>query len=382
MANENLRTAQQGKNDEFYTQFHDIEVEMNAYIEYNPDVFRGKTILLPCDDPEWSNFTKFFALKFEEYGIKKLISTSYAPESKKMIVGDLFSEYEQSSPQFDADKSKTHGKIFILDKDISGDGRVNIDDIHWNYLNGNGDFQSSEVTALRNEADIIITNPPFSLFRDFLAWIIEADKQFIIIGNVNAITYKEPFQLIMKNQMWLGSTIHGGDREFEVPIDYPIKAAGWRIDKETGRKFIRVKGVRWFTNIDHGRRHEPLPLMSMNDNLRYSRHKELKGKTGYNFYYNYAAIDVPFTDSIPADYDEVMGVPITFLDKYCPEQFEIIGLGIANLGLQAGVQPYASEHKRYRKEVQRRGAVDGDLYMIQNNEVVVPYARILIRKKK
>lgn len=382
MANENLRTAQQGKNDEFYTQFHDIEVEMNAYIEYNPDVFRGKTILLPCDDPEWSNFTKFFALKFEEYGIKKLISTSYAPESKKMILGDLFSEYEQSSPQFDADKSKTHGKIFILDKDISGDGRINIDDLHWNYLKGNGDFRSPEVTALRNEADIIITNPPFSLFRDFLAWIIKADKQFIIIGNVNAITYKEPFQLIMKNQMWLGSTIHSGDREFEVPTDYPIKAAGWRVDKETGRKFIRVKGVRWFTNIDHGRRHEPLPLMSMNDNLRYSRHKELKGKTGYNRYFNYTAIDVPFTDSIPADYDEVMGVPITFLDKYCPEQFEIIGLGIANLGLQAGVQPYTSEHKRYRKEVQRRGAVDGDLYMIQNNEVIVPYARILIRKKK
>lgn len=382
MANENLRTAQQGKNDEFYTQFHDIEVEMNAYIEYNPDVFRGKTILLPCDDPEWSNFTKFFALKFEEYGIKKLISTSYAPESKKMILGDLFSEYEQSSPQFDADKSKTHGKIFILDKDISGDGRINIDDLHWNYLKGNGDFRSPEVTALRNEADIIITNPPFSLFRDFLAWIIQADKQFIIIGNVNAITYKEPFQLIMKNQMWLGSTIHSGDREFEVPTDYPIKAAGWRVDKETGRKFIRVKGVRWFTNIDHGRRHEPLPLMSMNDNLRYSRHKELKGKTGYNRYFNYTAIDVPFTDSIPTDYDEVMGVPITFLDKYCPEQFEIIGLGIANLGLQAGVQPYTSEHKRYRKEVQRRGAVDGDLYMIQNNEVIVPYARILIRKKK
>lgn len=382
MANENLRTAQQGKNDEFYTQFHDIEVEMNAYIEYNPDVFRGKTILLPCDDPEWSNFTKFFALKFEEYGIKKLISTSYAPESKKMILGDLFSEYEQSSPQFDADKSKTHGKIFILDKDISGDGRINIDDLHWNYLKGNGDFRSPEVTALRNEADIIITNPPFSLFRDFLAWIIKADKQFIIIGNVNAITYKEPFQLIMKNQMWLGSTIHSGDREFEVPTDYPIKAAGWRVDKETGRKFIRVKGVRWFTNIDHGRRHEPLPLMSMNDNLRYSRHKELKGKTGYNRYFNYTAIDVPFTDSIPTDYDEVMGVPITFLDKYCPEQFEIIGLGIANLGLQAGVQPYTSEHKRYRKEVQKRGAVDGDLYMIQNNEVIVPYARILIRKKK
>jgi len=326
MANDDLRIAQQGKNDEFYTQFHDIEVEMNAYVEFNPDVFRGKTILLPCDDPEWSNFTKFFALKFEEYGIKKLISTSYAPESKKMVLGGLFSEYEKSSPKFNADKSKTHGKIFVLDRDISGDGRVDIDDLHWDYLEGDGDFRSDEVTALRDEADIIITNPPFSLFRDFLAWIVAADKQFVIIGNINAITYKETFPLIMNNKMWLGSTIHSGDREFEVPKDYPIKAAGWRIDEGTGRKFIRVKGVRWFTNIDHGRRHEPLPLLPLEDNLRYSRHKELKGKTAYDCYDNYDAIDVPFTDAIPSDYDGVMGVPISWLDKYCPEQFEIIGL--------------------------------------------------------
>lgn len=326
MANDDLRIAQQGKNDEFYTQFHDIEVEMNAYVEYNPDVFRGKTILLPCDDPEWSNFTKFFALKFEEYGIKKLISTSYAPESKKMVLGGLFSEYEKSSPKFNADKSKTHGKIFVLDRDISGDGRINIDDLHWDYLEGDGDFRSDEVTALRDEADIIITNPPFSLFRDFLAWIVAAEKQFVIIGNMNAITYKETFPLIMNNKMWLGASIHSGDREFEVPRDYPIKAAGWRIDEDTGRKFIRVKGVRWFTNIDHGRRHEPLPLLPLEDNLRYSRHKELKGKTAYDCYDNYDAIDVPFTDAIPSDYDGVMGVPISWLDKYCPEQFEIIGL--------------------------------------------------------
>lgn len=325
MANEDLRTAQAGKNDEFYTQFHDIEVEMNAYLEYNPDVFKGKTILLPCDDPEWSNFTKYFAAKFDELGIKKLISTSYAPESKKMVLGGLFSQFEQDSPQFDEGKSKTHGKIFVLERDVTGDGRINIDDLEWGYLEGDGDFRSVEVTKLRDEADIIVTNPPFSLFREFLAWIVEADKQFIIIGNMNAITYKETFPLIMNNQMWLGSTIHSGDREFEVPEEYPIKAAGWRID-ETGRKFIRVKGVRWFTNIDHGRRHEPLPLMSMADNLRYSKHKELKGKSGYDKYDNYAAIEVPYTDAIPGDYDGVMGVPISWLDKYCPEQFEIVGI--------------------------------------------------------
>lgn len=397
MANENLRTAQAGKNDEFYTQYHDIEVEMNAYLEYNPDVFRGKTILLPCDDPEWSNFTKYFAAKSDVLGLKKLISTSYAPESKKMFLGGVFSEYEQSSPQFNANKSKTNGKIFILDSDITGDGHINIDDLQWDYLDGDGDFKSDEVTALRDEADIIITNPPFSLFRDFLAWITEADKQFIIIGNINAITYKETFPLIMTDKMWMGSTIHSGDREFEVPQEYPLNAAGWRID-ESGRKFIRVKGVRWFTNIDHGRRHEPLALMSMADNLRFSRHKELRGKTAYDRYDNYDAIEVPFTDAIPADYDGVMGVPISWLDKYCPEQFEIVGL-------TSGRDEFiARPTKRYINplQVNKDGSfsngskantrstillkeIPNDIYYTADNAdgpLQIVYARILIRKKQ
>lgn len=397
MANENLRTAQAGKNDEFYTQYHDIEVEMNAYLEYNPDVFRGKTILLPCDDPEWSNFTKYFAAKFDVLGLKKLISTSYAPESKKMFLGGVSSEYEQSSPQFNANKSKTNGKIFILDSDITGDGHINIDDLQWDYLDGDGDFKSDEVTALRNEADIIITNPPFSLFRDFLAWITEADKLFIIIGNINAITYKETFPLIMTDKMWMGSTIHSGDREFEVPQEYPLNAAGWRID-ESGRKFIRVKGVRWFTNIDHGRRHEPLALMSMADNLRFSRHKELRGKTAYDRYDNYDAIEVPFTDAIPADYDGVMGVPISWLDKYCPEQFEIVGL-------TSGRDEFiARPTKRYINplQVNKDGSfsngskantrstillkeIPNDIYYTADNAdgpLQIVYARILIRKKQ
>lgn len=397
MANENLRTAQAGKNDEFYTQYHDIEVEMNAYLEYNPDVFRGKTILLPCDDPEWSNFTKYFAAKFDVLGLKKLISTSYAPESKKMFLGGVFSEYEQSSPQFNANKSKTNGKIFILDSDITGDGHINIDDLQWDYLDGDGDFKSDEVTALRDEADIIITNPPFSLFRDFLAWITEADKQFIIIGNINAITYKETFPLIMTDKMWMGSTIHSGDREFEVPQEYLLNAAGWRID-ESGRKFIRVKGVRWFTNIDHGRRHEPLALMSMADNLRFSRHKELRGKTAYDRYDNYDAIEVPFTDAIPADYDGVMGVPISWLDKYCPEQFEIVGL-------TSGRDEFiARPTKRYINplQVNKDGSfsngskantrstillkeIPNDIYYTADNAdgpLQIVYARILIRKKQ
>ena len=383
MANADLRAAQAGKNDEFYTQFRDIEIEMNSYVEYSPDVFRGKTILLPCDDPEWSNFTKFFAAKFDEYGIKKLISTSYAPESKKMVLGGLFSEWEKESPQFDEDKSKTHGKIFVLERDITGDGRINIDDLEWGYLEGDGDFRSAEVTRLRDEADIIITNPPFSLFREFLAWILAANKEFIIIGIVNAINYKECFPLIMSNRMWLGPSIHSGDREFQVPEDYPIKASGWRID-EDGRKFIRVKGVRWFTNIDHGRRHEPLPLMTMADNLRFSRHKEIKGKEKYERYENYDAIDVPFSDAIPSDYEGVMGVPVTFIDKYCPEQFEILGI-TENLDL------YGLKTKRYTKEecqaaykakFGKPGTYDLNASAVLeiNGQLEKLYARLLIRK--
>lgn len=323
MANKNLTDAKNLKNDEFYTQYYDIEVEMNSYLEYDPNVFRGKTVLLPCDDPESSNFTRFFAAKFEELGLKKLISTSYAPDSKKMKLLERPTLFETEAPQFDITKAYTKGKIFILSKDVTDDGKINIDDLQWKYLEGDGDFRSKEVTKFRDEADIIITNPPFSLFRKFLAWIIEADKKFIIIGNMNAITYKETFPLIKDNKMWLGYSIHSGDREFQVPNEYPLAAAGWRID-DNGRKFIRVKGVRWFTNIDHGRRHQPLSLMTMSDNLRYSKHKELRGKAGYDHYDNYDAIEVPYTDAIPSDYDGVMGVPISFLDKYCPEQFEIV----------------------------------------------------------
>lgn len=318
-----MHSAKRAKNDEFYTQYADIQKEVNAYLDYNPDTFRGKTVLLPCDDPEWSNFTKFFAENFELLGLKKLISTSFAHESKKFDGYYAPSLFEQGSPQFDSKATRVKGKIFILEKDVTGDGRVNHEDIEWSYLQGDGDFHSEEVTKLRDEADIIVTNPPFSLFREFLAWVVEAGKQFLIIGNMNAITYKECFPLIKNNQMWLGESIHSGDREFRVPETYPLNAAGFRVD-EKGTKYIRVKGVRWFTNLDHGRRHTPLDLMSMADNLKFSRHKDVKDN-GYPRYDNYEAIEVPYTDAIPSDYDGVMGVPISFLDKYCPEQFEIVG---------------------------------------------------------
>lgn len=323
MANTNLTAAKAAKNDEFYTQYSDIQKEINAYLDYDADAFRGKTVLLPCDDPEWSNFTKFFAQNFELLGLKKLISTSYAPESKKYKMPYQPTLFETVQPYYDVDKSKTHGKIFVLSRDITGDNRINIDDLEWQYLEGDGDFRSDEICELRDEADIIVTNPPFSLFREFVAWLMETEKQFIVIGNMNAITYKEVFPLIKDNKMWMGVSIHSGDREFGVPESYPLTAAGWRID-ENGNRFIRVKGVRWFTNIDHGRRHQPLQLMTMDENFKHSKHKEIREKKCYEHYDNYDAIEVPYADAIPSDYDGVIGVPITFLDKYCPEQFEII----------------------------------------------------------
>ncbi|WP_354665542.1 adenine-specific methyltransferase EcoRI family protein [uncultured Phocaeicola sp.] len=292
----------------------------------------------------------------------------------------LFSEYEQSSPQFDADKSKTRGKIFILDSDITGDGHINIDDLHWEYLKSDGDFRSEEVTALRDEADIIVTNPPFSLFREFLAWITDADKQFIIIGNINAITYPQAFPLIMADKMWLGVTIHSGDREFEVPQEYPLNAAGWRVD-ETGRKFIRVKGVRWFTNIDHGDRHEPLDLMTMTDNIRFSRHKDIVGKE-YRHYINYDAIEIPYGDAIPSDYDGAMGVPITFLDKYCPDQFEILGIDGGDMGASYGISANLTQEECNALFREHKGFRRGKLcYRNDDGRLEVCYRRILIRKR-
>lgn len=310
-----MTNAQNSKNDEFYTQYQDIEKEINAYLDFNSDAFRGKTILMPCDDPEWSNFTKYFAQNFERFGIKKLISTSYAPESKSYKTNYAPTLFETESPKFDKEKTITNGKIFTLDHDKSGDGKIDVNDLEWHYLKGDGDFKSEEIKKLRDEADIIITNPPFSLFRDFLAWVTEADKQFLLIGNINAITYKELFPLVQADKLWLGATNFNKGMYFKVPSDF-VYAKTYKFERElNGEKVNRVPGVCWFTNIDHGRRHQPLPLMTMEDNLRFSKHKELKGKK-YEKYENYDAIEVPFADAIPSDYKGIMGVPITFLDKY------------------------------------------------------------------
>ena len=369
MATTNLSNAKAARNDEFYTQYPDIQKEINAYLEYDSNVFRGKTVLLPCDDPEWSNFTKFFAQNFELLGLKKLISTSYAHDSKKYSIPYQPTLFETVQPYYDVDKSKTNGKIFVLERDKTGDRRINIDDLEWQYLEGDGDFRSKEIRKLRDEADIIVTNPPFSLFREFMAWLMEVDKKFLVIGNMNAITYKEVFPLIMNNKVWMGVSIHSGDREFGVPETYPLEAAGWRVD-EQGKKYIRVKGVRWFTNLDHGRRHEPLKLMTMAENFKHSKHKEIRGRIEYEPYVNYGGVEIPYTDAIPSDYEGTMGVPISFLDKYCPEQFEIIGIGLelANMDIIR----------------ERLGKLNGGprLYVERDGELVRLYERILIRKKQ
>lgn len=368
MANSNLAEAQRAKNDEFYTQYPDIEKEISAYLEYNPDVFRGKTLLLPCDDPEWSNFTKYFAQNFERFGLKKLISTSYAHNSKNYKGVYQPTLFEVNDPQFDEIKTVKNGKIFTLTRDKTGDHKINVDDFEWHYLAGDGDFRSAEIKALRDEADIIITNPPFSLFREFLAWIFEAEKQFVIIGNKNCVTYKEVFPLFMGNKMWSGRTEWAGGMWFETkdPNDVDKVVAG-----------VNMKNVSsvWFSNIDHGRRHEHIPLMTMADNLKYSKHKEIKGKKSYDRYDNYDAIEVPFTDSIPSDYDGVMGVPVSFLDKYSPDQFEILGITdrVDNSGVK--IKEYTEQDMPNYGDLNRRGVIK------VGNEYKPTYARLLIRKR-
>lgn len=327
----NLHDAKKAKNDEFYTMWRDIENEMNAYRDYDENVFRDKVVLLPCDDPEWSNFTRYFAHNFELFGIKKLISTSYAQASNPAIDEHEPSNMEVESDKYDPDKSWERGKIFILERgdDRNGDGRVNFHDMQWSYLDGDGDFRSDEVTALRDEADIVVTNPPFSLFREFMAWLVEGNLDFSVIGNSNAITYKEIFPLIKGNRLWLGATGNSNDMVFRVPEGVEVrdsdrdKAARLGYPSTDTEFYTRMGNSCWFSNIQHGRRHKPLELLSMADNLKYSRRKKIR-EEGYPEYDNYDAIEVGFTEAIPSDYEGVMGVPISFLGKYNPDQFEII----------------------------------------------------------
>jgi hypothetical protein len=337
--NRSLSAAKAAKQDEFYTQYVDIQKEVEAYLEFDPDTFRDTVVYCNCDDPFESNFFKYFAANFNKLGLKKLITTSY---DGSPIAGQLtlFPEYDQGNGK----RQKPKALAVILDhvKDEDGDGAANVTDVELFLkrnkaariaLKGNdkypgGDFRSPECVAFLKEADIVVTNPPFSLFREYVAQLVEHGEKFLIIGSKNAITYKEIFPLIQNNRLWTGVTPMGTDMLFDVPprvarkmVGSGKKGSNYRI--VDGKVMGRSTSV-WFTNLDHGRRHRELKCMTMADNLKFSKHKEIKGKKGYDRYDNYDAIEVPFTDSIPSDYDGAMGVPISFLDKYNPDQFEIL----------------------------------------------------------
>lgn len=383
MSNKNLNAAKVAKKDEFYTQLCDIERELRHYWQH----FRGKVVLCNCDDPYESNFFKYFALRFNQLGLKKLICTCYngspVQGNELMIRFDGFDDEEPKKIAY---------KVEITEvKDENGDGAVDLADVQYLLQNDKnvmsilktGDFRSEECIELLKQADIVVTNPPFSLFREYIKQLMEYKKKFLILGNMNSITCKEVFPYVQDNKMWIGPSISSGDRKFFVPDDYPLNAAGCGID---GKRFIRIKGVRWFTNLDHNKRHEDLDLVC--------RYSEEENPT----YDNFNAIEVGKTADIPYDYDGIMGVPITFLDKYNQDQFEILGL------TQIGCHDLCPDTKRYNdyKEVVRAtdkltGASGGKTnenavlkgkgkkktyYIGPNGEIVhSAYKRILVRNK-
>ena len=380
-----LGAAKAAKKDEFYTQLTDIEKEMRYYRKH----FKGKTVLCNCDNPFESNFFKYFVLNFNRLGLKKLIATCYEGSAVTNQQLSLFDVVGGDEPV----ENKSYKAVVTKVYDTTGDGGVDMFDVaelfkqHENELTelqGDGDFRSKECLALLDEADIVVTNPPFSLFREYVATLVERKKHFIIIGNVNAITYKEIFPLLKRDEMWIGASIHSGDRAFYVPDDYPLNAAGCGVDAD-GRKFIRVKGVRWYTNLGFRQRHDELILAK-----RYAPEK-------YHMYDNYDAINVDKTADIPCDYDGIMGVPITFLDKYSPDQFEIVALGHSKDNNFTPTKTYINP-KKHRKDgtVVSGGSVNnvlayaveeqpvGQVYYSADNVdgyLMIPYARILIRNK-
>lgn len=339
MANKNLNAAKAAKKDEFYTQLEDINNELRHYREH----FRGKTVLCNCDDPRISNFFTYFAYNFEFLGLKKLITTCYKNQDS-----DLFSQYQSEQAVY-----------LVYEGDKNGDRIPNAEEIGVHPLKGDGDFRSAECIELLKEADIVVTNPPFSLFREYVAQLIEYEKKFIIIGNVSSISCKEIFPLIQNNQIWFGASIHSGDRKFWVPDNYELNAAGCGID-ETGRKFIRVKGVRWFTNLDYPKRNEDIPLYKSYTIDEYPK------------YDNYDAIHIKKTEEIPYDYDGMMGVPITFLDKYNPNQFVILGITDRNSPLCTKI--YTKEDSPKFGDLNRRSV------LVENGEYKSQFPRLIIKR--
>ena len=361
--NKLLHKAKKSKSDEFYTQYVDIQKEVEAYLEYNPDSFRDKVVYCNCDDPFESNFFRYFVLNFERIGLKQLITTSYKPPPVANMQLELFGNNE--TPKQIKGRPKVTANKFIINSvgDIDGDGEFNLKDValqlkqnkqnEWAPLEDDGDFRSNECIEILKQSDIVVTNPPFSLFREFLKQIVDFDKKFLVIANINAITYKEVFPLIKENKIWLGTGMGRWISGFIVPESYELYGSEARID-EDGNRIVATNNCLWFTNLEHGKRYQPLPLMTMSDNIKFSSHKNIKGQE-YQKYDNYDAIEVPYTDSIPSDYDGVMGVPITFLDKYNPKQFEIIG------ATQRGCHDELPDTKKYDDywEVKQNGERTG-----------------------
>ncbi len=346
MPNKNLNKAKEAKKDEFYTQLEDINNELHHYREH----FRGKTVLCNCDDPRVSNFFTYFAYNFEYLGLKKLITTCYKNQDI-----DLFSQ------------NKSEKAVYLVyEGDKDGDHIPSADEIGVKPLKGDGDFRSRECIELLKEADIVVTNPPFSLFREYVAQLMEYEKKFLIIGHQNALSYKEIFPLIMQNKLWLGYGFKGGAGHFISRYEDKATAGDHR------EGMIRVSGVNWFTNLDHRKRHEDLILYKT-----YSSEE-------YPHYINYNAIEVSKTELIPMDYDGVMGVPITFMDKYNPEQFEILGIGNGGeLGVECGVSANLTINQCNELRKEDKSFRKGKLcYRDKNGKLVGCYARILIHKIK
>ena len=341
MANKNLTNAKKAKNDEFYTQFSDIQKEVESYLEYDPNAFKGKVVYSNCDDPFESNFFRYFVLNFNRLGLKRLISTSYKPSPVANTQITLFGDDVTLEPV--KGRPKIVANKFIINEvgDVDGDGSFTLEDIakqlrtnknnEWTPLEGDGDFRSDECVELLKQSDIVVTNPPFSLFRQYVAQLVEYKKHFLIIGNLNGVKYKEIFPYIQENKIWLGNNykVNGGAMFYEIPENVANldQITEIKTNSKGDKKYItRVPNVRWFTNLLHGRLHQPIRLMSMDDNLRYN--KKILDKNPYRKYDNYDAIEVPYVDAIPNDYEGVMGVPISILDKHCADQFEIIGLSM------------------------------------------------------
>lgn len=366
--NASLNAANKAKNDEFYTLLTDIEKEMRYYRKH----FKGKTVLCNCDDPFESNFFKYFVLNFNRLGLKKLIATCYATSP---ISGQQLSLFDVVGGD-ESVKNKPYKAIVTKVYDVTGDGGVDMFDVaelfksHENELTeleGDGDFRSEECLALLDEADIVVTNPPFSLFREYVATLMEHEKKFIIIGNSNAITYKEVFPLIMQDRLWLGVTRSGtGSMWFRIMDDFPVKS-GQKV--ENGVRYQTIGNSAWFTNLDVKKRHEELILVK-----RYSPEE-------YPHYDNYDAVEVSKVVNIPCDYAGIMGVPITFLGKYNPDQFEIVGMceNLDLYGLKTRVYTSEECHQRYFELFGKPGTYDLNAAGVVNGKKV--YQRILIRNR-